>query len=431
MELDENRDEIRLSRVIVDRLQGRFRFVGTSSGAARAPLPVDVLATNEQLLLRGRRLDEFSAVAPNDHRVIQLAEVRARAPQLEPKDIVILLLCGGRSFRSGGQVHPLKVVQGPTGGPATSLLSRQLNRLVNSSLQQSTCYVVGTLLNQESLEAHLANLSLGRRYRVYAGGLAPTLSPSQPRNAPPLIMRDISDRIAYNPIGHLEALRWFILSGILLEAINSKVVITVSYSNWGRIFTDMTVSLAGLIEQLAEDDPRVLLLVEVTRVLSGQEKGSILVAGTNALRDLRLIKPNYSRGEVRLPNGPGILLSTNTLYFSVSALVRRLQEAAPAVGLAAGQDSLLNLLRDAAAGVRRDKLADVFEAAFPIEAQLIPTQAAEAGAFLRAERDLDQLSLIPGPSLVEAVEVGPDRAVFLKLPSDFDNPAKLAYLFEA
>ena len=45
----------------------------------------------------------------------------------------------------------------------------------------------------------------------------------------------------------------------------------------------------------------------------------------------------------------------------------------------------------------------------------------------RPERDLDQLSLIPGPSVMRAVEVPSERAVFLKMPSDFEDPDKLAF----
>jgi hypothetical protein len=31
---------------------------------------------------------------------------------------------------------------------------------------------------------------------------------------------------------------------------------------------------------------------------------------------------------------------------------------------------------------------------------------------------------------MKAVEVNPDRGVFLKLPSDFEDPAKLAFVFD-
>lgn len=429
MELDENVDEIRLSRTIVDRLRGRFQFLGTSTND-RLALPVDVPATNEQLVLAGRRLDEFSAVAPTDDRVMRLDRLLQHPQQLHANDIVLLLLCGGMSFRSGGEIHPLKLVQEPNGGPVASLLARQLNRLAKSSLSQATCYIVGTPLNKAALEVHLASMCPKYKHRVYACGLAPKLLTSQRWNALPLVMRDSSGQIAYNPMGHFDALRWFILSGMLFESIKSKVVITVSYSNWGKIFTETTVAIARMVEQRTEHDQRFLFLAEVTQMPPGREKGSILAASTNSPQHLRLIKPNYGRGELRLPTDTNILLSTNTLYFSVPALLRRLEEALATVGLSTGRNSLLSLLQAAAAGVAKDQLAAVIEAAFPIEAQLIPTHVAETGAFLRAERDLDQLTLLPGPSAMEPVEVGSDRAVFLKLPSDFEDPAKLAYVFE-
>jgi hypothetical protein len=428
-ELDENRDEVRLSTAIVERLQGRFRLTGTAMDGDNAPLPVDVAATNEQLVLRGRRLDEFTAVPPTDGRVMQLEEVLKQPQQLLPMDIVLLLLCGGMSFRSGGEIHPLKAIHPPQGGRATSLLERQLNRLDMSPLREATCYIVATPLNDKALNSHLATIHYGRAH-LYTGGLAPTLSPSQQRDSPPIVMREVSGDIAYNPIGHLEALRWFILSGMLSQSMHSKVAITASYSNWGRIFTGAMVAIAGTMDRLARNDPSILFLVEVTRRLSGEEKGSMLVAGIDDSENLRLVKPSYGRGEPRLAEGPFILLSTNTLYFSIPALVARLQASARAVGISTS-DSLLSLLHDAARGLRRSQLADLFEASFPVEAQLIPTYSGKAVAYLRPERDLDQLTLIPGPSLMRAVEVGPDRAVFLKMTSDFENPAKLAYLLES
>jgi hypothetical protein len=123
-------------------------------------------------------------------------------------------------------------------------------------------------------------------------------------------------------------------------------------------------------------------------------------------------------------------MSTNTLHFYIPSLLGRLREACCSVGLPAGGDAVWRLLHDAAEGRRRDDLARLFEAAFPVEPHLIPVPAAGAPEFLRVERDLDQLTLLSGPSLMKAVEVNPDRGVFLKLPSDFEDPAKLAFVFD-
>jgi hypothetical protein len=427
--LDEARDEIQLSRPIVEGLAGRFRLTGSPGLGSDAPALVNVQATNGQLALSGRRLDEFVAVPPSDPRVIYAESEPIAASRIDPTKIALLLLCGGLSFRTHGKIHPLMPLQDPQTGRNRTLLDRQLDRLFESPLGTANCVIVATPLNEGDLRHHLEGLLSERRLRVCVGGLAPRLSPVQHTSGSPLLMHDPSGEISYNPVGHLEALRWFVLSGMLAEFADAQVIIIASYSNWGRIFNQETIDIAGTLARTAQTDEGVLFFVEVTRSEMNKERGSILVATDVSPGDLRLVKDSYGQGRPRLAQGDSILLSTNTLHFSIPNLLERLRKASPSVDLPDTSDAIIQLLRNAAEGRRRDQLSRLFETTFPVEPYLIPVPADGTPEFLRVERDLDQLTLIPGPSPMKAVEVNPHRGVFLKLPSDFENSAKLAFVF--
>jgi hypothetical protein len=165
----------------------------------------------------------------------------------------------------------------------------------------------------------------------------------------------------------------------------------------------------------------------VTQTPARQEQGSIL-STLGETDDLYLIKPGYGRGALRSSDDT-VLLSANTWHFSIPAVRHRLERAA-GDRFADGR-GVQGLLEDALVRCRRGELATLFEHAFRIEPQLIATGARSSDAFLRLERDLDQLTLAEGSSLVRAIEVPADRAIFLKVPADFENPIKRAFLFDA
>jgi hypothetical protein len=430
-EIEETRDEIRLSKFIVDQLQSRFHFTGVHPSNSNTPFPVDVSATNQELILQGKGLDEFTLIPPADRRVMQCDYVLRSEKEIDPATVVLLMLCGGMSFRSNGQIHPLKAIPDLAGTTSVTLLDRQLNRISNSPLQKSACLVVGTPFNEDALKTHLAKLPEERRSVLYTGGLAAKLSPAQSDFGPPIVMRDPSGRIAYNPIGHLEALRWFILSGSLARFVETDVVILFSYSNWGRIFTNATLKIANLLKRLSEDDSQSIFLVEVAPRLLDKKTGSLLVASIDNPSKLQLVKYGYGQGKPLHASGASTLMSTNTWYVSVPNLLKRLKSFLPAIDLGDTPAALRGLLLDASVGKRRDQLAGLFEASFPVAPQLIPASQDGFVSFLRIERDLDQLSLVRGLSAVKAVQVNPDRAVSLKVPADFENPAKLKFLFES
>ena len=79
------------------------------------------------------------------------------------------------------------------------------------------------------------------------------------------------------------------------------------------------------------------------------------------------------------------------------------------MGLPETTEAVLQLLRDAADLRRIDELANLFDASFPVEPHLIPVPSEGRPAFLRVERDLDQLTLMLGQPLMKAVEVPGDR----------------------
>ena len=299
--LDDSPDEIRLSWPIIQRFAGRFHFNGSLGPHELAP--VDVQATNEQVALCGRRLDDFVTVPPLDSRVIPLKHCAAANSTIEPRAVALVMLCGGLSFRSQGEIHPLKFLLDPQTGDNRTLLDRQLDRLGESPLNESPCVIMATPLNEAALHQHIAELSPKTDLRVCIAGLAPRLLPNQRTTGSPLVVRGPSGDISYNPVGHLEALRWLILSGMLSEFTHYKAIVIFSYSNWGRIFTPALVDIAGSLVRAAREDEHLLFFVEVTERDLDKESGSILVADNTGPDRLRLVKFSYGRGRPRLALG--------------------------------------------------------------------------------------------------------------------------------
>jgi hypothetical protein len=426
--IDESRDEIRLSKFILDRLEGRFRLVGTPLHNGVAALPVDVIATNEALVMEGRALGQFTHVLPGNAAVIAGDGVCDSSGEIAPSAVALVLLCGGLSFRSRGEIHPLRILIDPNGA-RTTLLDRQLDRIAQSTFSESTCFIVGTPLNELALKTHLVELPPDRRPQLYTGGLAPRLLANQRNLGSPTVMRDSFGRISYNPIGHLEALRWFVLSGALAEVAESDVAILISYSNWGKLFTGRTLDFANVLKKLALTDPNLLFLVEVVPRSHEKKTGSMLVAPSDDPADLKLVKYGYAHGHPTLTADRDILMSTNTWHVSIPNLLGRLQKSTQLLGLANERAALLDVLKDTAGGRRRDELSNAFEGALPTAPQLIPTSVDGRLSFLRVERDLDQLSLIRGSPVMKALQVTADRSVSLKVPADFEDPAKRKLLF--
>jgi len=419
-----------LSSSIVEQLAGRFALLRPpTSQSGDGSIPVDVKTTNGHLVLHGQRLEVFTAVPANDGRVLQIEDVLAQSTPIDARKLVLLLLCGGLSFRSEGKVHPLRTVKDPGTGQECTLLDRQLNRLASSPLGPASCVIVGTPLNEDALRNHLQKNQSLKQPRLLVGGMAPRLLPVQKATGPPMVYRDASRQISYNPLGHLEALRWLVLSGMLAHFVEHKVILSVSYSNWGPIFSETTAAVAGFVAANAQSHPDTLFFVEVTPRSKETQSGSFLVAPIDRLEPMHLVKYIYGQGAFAVPPGDGVLVSTNTIYFSVQNLMSRLQGAAATTSLSDSRGALIQLLWDAAARRRRDQLANLFDVAFPVEPHLIPDRGDGSALFLRVERDLDQLSLIPGSTLMQAVEVPANRGVFLKLPSDFDDPNKRTFLF--
>ena len=364
--LDDKRDEIRLSLPIVERLAGRFRFASAAGPALDEDEVVDIQATNEHVALADRKLDDFVAVSPRDPRVMQAEHLAADRGQIDPREIVLVLLCGGLSFRSGGEIHPLKIVENPNDGKGRALLDLQLDRVARSPLHSSRCILVGTPYNEQGLRFHLDGLPSVRRPHLCIGGLAPRLLPRQKRYGFPLPFREPSGEISYNPVGHLEALRWLILSGMLCNFVQSKVIVIASYSNWGQVFDSTMMEIAGFLSRVAITDRGLLFIAEVTQRDSEKRQGSMLVSEDNSLKDLRLVKFSYGAGKPQFPNGKRILMSTNTLYFSTSNLLERLRLNAAFVSIPSTTESVTQLLSTAGEFRQRDEVSRLFDTSFPV-----------------------------------------------------------------
>jgi hypothetical protein len=423
-----SRDEVRLAGVI-ERLSGKWHFASATTASNSQPLPVDVAATNEELVLGGWRLDDFVGISPGDPRVPRVENLPQATRPVKPEQMAVILLCGGLGTRSEGKIHPLLLVGDPGILHTRTLLNLQLDRLANSPLAGATLLVLGSLLNETALRQHLKGLPIARRSRLYTGGLVPRLAPSQIASAPSILYRDQSGHPSYNPAGHLDALRWLIVSGMLTDLHDVEVILIVSFSNCGRVFTVEALSLAAHTAEHGRQDSEVLFVVEVVARPKNKQTGSMLVTRADTPHELRLVKYKYGRGEPRLSDGDSVLMSANTLYFSVASLFQRLCRACPSVGLPASREALVRLLQDVTAGQRRVEACALFDAAFPVEPLLTLKRTAEGAEVLQAERDLDQLSLLPRPFSLQAVEVGAERAVSIKIPADLEDPAKQAYLF--
>jgi hypothetical protein len=425
--IDLARDELRLAGVL-ERLSGRWSFVDAGSALGDQPSLVDVPATNEALVMRGWRLDGYSGIVPGDPQVPRVEACPSTLRPIRAEQLAVVLLCGGLGSRGGGKIHPLLPVRGLDTSCPQTLLDLQLDRLAGSPLAGATVLVLGSLLNETPLRRHLDGLPAARRPLLYLGGLAPRLTRSQNPDGLPSIHCGPSGRPSYNPTGHLDALRWLVVSGALAHLQRLDVILVTSYSNFGRVFTDATLTLAAAAVERGRQEPNALFVGEVVARPRDKWTGSMLVTKTDAPGDLRLVKYSYGRGQPCLAASPEVLMSTNTLYFSVANLRRRLCHACPAVGLPNHPADFTMLLQEAATGQRRAEAAAVFDRAFPVEPLLTRRHIAEGVDVLQAERDLDQLSLLPGPPAFQPIEVSADRAVSIKLPTDLDDPLKRAYV---
>ncbi len=419
-QIDTSRDEVRQAGVL-EALAGRWRFAAAAAGTGNAPVDVD--ATNEALVLSGRRLGDFTALHPDDARVLRFEKLPPPARAVAPTRIGVILLCGGMSSRSGGTVHPLRRVEAP-GGRSPTLLDLKLDILGLSPLAASRHLVAGSLLNEAALREHLR----ARETPIFVVGLAPLLAPEQKRSGTPTLFRDQTGGSVYMTTGHLDALRWLVGSGALAELVDVEVLIVASYSNWGRIFTSEALLLAGRAAEYGRSGGDRLFALEVTSRPKDKKTGSLLVDGPRDLPGLRLVKYAFGSGSPRYPDGDRVLMSTNTLYVNVGCLRASLEEASRELELPVDRRRLQDLLEDARRGQHRAEALAIFDHAFPI-CPMVSLKTVGARQALHAERLLDQLALIPGPSLFEPVLVPPERGISIKLPTDLEDPMRRALLF--
>ena len=391
--------------------------------------PVDVAGTNEALTLGGSALAQFGAVPAGSDQVLHWADVARSHDPLAPEKLSIVILAGGMSFRTDGKVHPLLDATDSRTGETRTLIAWQCERINRSCLAPARVCLVGNPFTEPLLRAEMARWTDGRLPLLYSSGLAPVLFPEQSRTGETRCYRGPTGEPVLNPAGHFEALRWLVLNGILGEMAEDEVVLFISYSNWGRIYTEETLSLAKMAADWGRGSDDFLLLGEVSQSpVRAQSPGSFLTLRDGEPSALRLVKFNYGLGSFRWEPERPIFMSTNTLYFSVGSLLARLRRAAASLGGANPVAGVREMLRAARAGRRRAELSAVVDRAFPIPPQLMATRKGGRIEDLRIERDLDQVTLLPG-SPYRAVEVGAERAVFLKLPSDFDDPRKKALIF--
>ncbi len=429
IKIDPLSDEVKLSSSLIERLEGKFRFLENDIAIGSNGALVDVAATNGNIILNDTSLDGYQTIPPGDSLVERFETLQEKNISLTPEKLCIVFLAGGMSFRTGGRVHPLLTI-GEDNSVSQTLLRRQLDRVYNSPLGNASVCVVGTPFNHDVLYKEIQKVPKERLPRLYIGGLIPRLSPYQKLDCNPLIYKDHSGRISYNPIGHFEAFRWFVLSGMLADLAQCSIILLTSYSNWGNIFTGQSLNIAGYTDDYAATNSDFVFLAELVKRLQKRRPGSILVTRKGADDCLRLIKYNYGLGNLNFQHKHNMLLSTNTLYISIKNILKRLTTVyIKANHLTKYMKGDEQKIKDAIFQLSKQKLSDLFDFAFPIAPQLIATPSQDNAEFLRIERDLDQLSFLPGKNVLKAVEVNNDRYISIKLESDFKDPLKRKYLY--
>jgi hypothetical protein len=415
---------------VMAKLHGCWAFVPALEDSGAELREVDVPATNDRLVLGQGGLGKYTAIRPDDARLPRMADVMATAQPLAANRLALILLCGGLNTRSAGKVHPLAVVRDPLSGRTASLLSLQLQRIRHSPLADAKLLLFASPLNAPDIRTHLAEITMGLKPWVFSGGLVPRLARYQPSVGPPVPYRDAHGRQSYNPAGHVDALRWLVVHGLLAELRDIDVVITSSYSNWSdSLYGDTTLALAGFAARLSNANDDRLFVAEVMERPVSKRTGSFLVECVGQPGNMRLVKYAYGSGSPYLPRDTGILMSTNTLYFRVSALISRLLAACLRDGIPSFRDEFLRWLSETAPLHRHNERATLFDAAFPIGPHLTIKRAPDGIEVIQAERDLDQLSLLGTPSPIQPVYVGEDRNLSVKQAEQLENPTVLRRMF--
>jgi hypothetical protein len=208
---------------------------------------------------------------------------------------------------------------------------------------------------------------------------------------------------SFNPGGHLDALRWLVISGLFRRAMSLDVLVFASMTNVSNVLDDSD----RIVHCLMEQDR--LALVEVTGRPQDKMTGSRLVRDGGAFR---LIKLAYGTGRPGL-TGDTVLMSTNTWWVRVDKMVSRLSHHAGGVGLT-------QLLSDARKGDSRRSAADCFDSAFPVDPHL-SVKHVNGGDVLQAERDIDQLTFVTRDLIVPLV-VDRGRGVSVKQIETLNSP---------
>jgi len=215
---------------------------------------------------------------------------------------------------------------------------------------------------------------------------------------------------SWNPGGHWDSLRWLIMTGAFSAVRDKRLLMIVSYTNFGEVFQDGRRVATRVWEQLREQ-PMALSVVEVTIRPSQKTTGSFVVRDASGFR---LVKKDYGSGDFRRPAASEVLASTNTWWFDVERIEQRL------ISMLGGDAQAWDaLLADACVGRRMADTATLFDKAFSALPKITP-KIVGGRAVLQAERDLDQLSLLES-GLVHPLRVPAARAVSLKRHEDVER----------
>lgn len=232
---------------------------------------VDVKATSSAVVINSNTLDRFCAINPDSENISKALEVEDE--HIDAREVLLVILAGGLGTRSQGQVHPLQCIGNKK---SQTILQAHIERIRRSVFAPSEVIILTSIFNDRAISEYC---SLVAKCQTCCNGLQRRLLPCQTIGSVAFV--DELPWIGFNPEGHLGALRWLYVSGILGRSNQYKTILICSYSNWGDTFTPLSLRIASKVEKKGRHDSSYLGIVEVSQKTSQkrQDQCSVLIQG--------------------------------------------------------------------------------------------------------------------------------------------------------